>query len=257
MPSCTSCTSWGASVSQCNPDRQDRVAGVQQHSTAQGRQQWWPDRWTPAHLRHVGVQHVGVRLLLHSRQRRRGRVGAHAAEYHRVHIAMHLYKDCTDGVLICKLLRETLDSNSIRHVRAIYRASRCLMPQETHAAEALQAPSALNFPPAHLRRQRCACDVAQHSGAQHEGRRAVRCMRVTGRRDYRHKAHDRDQPWKMTHYQSGAVRDVLEEGACDQKRTAGAGLFTRISVTDTGAQVRLGACPLGTMLVSASPQAAC
>ena len=45
------------------------------------------------YLVHVGAEHLGVRLLLHSPQGSCSRIGADAAEYHRVHVTVHLYND--------------------------------------------------------------------------------------------------------------------------------------------------------------------
>jgi hypothetical protein len=94
-------------------------------------------------------------------------------------------------------------------------------PRETRC-RAPQAPGAFKGLAAHLWRQRRARDVAEHCGSQHESRCTVRCMSVAWRCDYRHKAYNRDQPWRMRHYQS---LQGSEEGTCDRNRTAGAGLI--------------------------------
>ena len=88
-----SCDGLAGELNSAEGPEQYRAADVQHHSTAWCWQQRWPSfSWTPAHLRHVGVQHVGVRLLLHRGKRRRGRIGAQTAEDHWVYVVVHLHE---------------------------------------------------------------------------------------------------------------------------------------------------------------------
>ena len=55
-------------------------------------------------------------------------------------------------------------------------------------------PSVCGFVATHLRRQRRSRNIAEHGGAQHEGRRIVCCTWVNGRCEHCHEAHDCDHP---------------------------------------------------------------